>query len=351
MKPLAVLLALAAATVAAIIAIALVVSGSTENGETVTRTVAEVPLPGPTPDPTVDPDQTISPAQKQAESNTARGPDIHEDAKDETPPGVTPADLEHLQGAQPSGLREPKPLGGAELLSCRQHLVRNFSDRAPGTTVSMTVIHYTVSSPGSLDAIRNLFDTPSFAASSHILLEPSGRCELIVPYAKKAWTQGAFNSVADSVEIVCCLTDPSTEWWKAQPIIAKGLLASWIADRAKARGLPPKLVNPVGCTPQAGWTDHLRLECSNTHVDVGQHFPFRLVSRQVRRFYFAGATEVVWQVRAGGKTLHTQRAVKGPPSGYTRTVRWMRNGGATEVRQAEKELGHVSVRKVAIARS
>ena len=167
---------------------------------------------------------------------------------------MSEADVEEIEESRPEDLGPPLPVGGAQLLSCTSNPVRNFSTRAAGSVVSMPTLHYTVSTPGTLDAIRGLFDDPNFAASSHTLLEPSGRCVQIVPFSKKAWTQGAFNSVADSVEIICCRTDPSRAWWLAQPIIAKSLLASWIVDRLRARGLPPKLVDPIGCEPLAGWT-------------------------------------------------------------------------------------------------
>jgi hypothetical protein len=294
------------------------------------ETVTAAPVPG-TPDPVIDPDQ------EQTDANRPEGVDMHEDAKDETPPGVTPVEAEQARETPP-GVGLPQPLGGAELLSCPFQGVRNFSSRG-GARVSMVVIHYTVSSPGSLDVIQNLFDTSSFAASSHIGLEGNGRCEQWVRYSDKAWTEGAFNPVGVSVEIIARGTE-SREWWLSQSIIKNGLLASWIVDRLRANGLPPKLVDPVGCTPKAGWTDHNFLECGNTHTDVQPNFPYRKVQDQVVALFNAGQTRVVWRVMSSGEAL-VQRAR------YSRIVVWLSNHPDI-VRAEEKANGAVNLRKVTV---
>lgn len=305
--------------------------GSNED-QPATETVVEVPIPGPD-DPTIDPDQ------QQTDAERPEGIDAHEDAKDETPPGVTPAELKQAQSTPP-GVGKPKPVGGAQLLSCRDHFVRNFSDRTSGTKVSMFGYHYTVSSTSSFDAIWNLFNTPSFGASSHYLLGVGGRCERLVPTTKKAWTQGAFNSAMESVEIVCCTSDPPRSWWLDQPIIKNLLLASLTVDRLRARGLPPNLVDPDGCTPKAGFTDHNRLECGNTHTDVGSHFPWDVVAAQVKKIYNAGSTVAVWRALSGGKILEQKRT-------YLRIVAWERNHPGI-VRTAEAQNGSVVLKKVSI---
>ena len=71
--------------------------------------------------------------------------------------------------------------------------------------------------------------------------------------------------------------------------MTKGIIASIIRDRARARGLPLKLVDPNGCTPTAGITDHRRLECGNSHHDVDAaggtsstpNLPLDVIMRQV----------------------------------------------------------------------
>lgn len=304
--------------------------GTNEDAEAPpTETVIEAPIPGD--DPVIDQNQT------QDSLDRPNGIDAHEDAKDETPPGVTPAEAKEV--LEPvSGVGEPKPLGGAELLTCPFQPVQNFSSRA-GATVSEVVLHFTVSAPGSLDAIQNLFNTPSFAASSHIGLELNGRCEQWVKYGDKAWTQGSFNPVSVSVEIIARGTE-SKETWLNSAIIKQGLLASWVADRLKQFGLPPTRVNPEACTPIAGWTDHNALECGNTHTDVQPNFPYGVFRDQVKRFYTLGATRTIWRASSGGKIL-----VNRPT--YKKALRWMREHPVI-VQDAEKKNGEVIVRKLRV---
>lgn len=308
------------------------------------ETVTVVPIPDGTGGAVLDPDQ------EQTQAERPEGIDAHEDSKDETPPGVSEADVEQIEESRPAGIGKPQPLGGAENLSCQRRIVRNHSARASGSVVSMFVLHYTVSDPGSLNAIWGLFNTPSFGASSTYLLEPlTGRCELIVDPSRKPWTQGAFNSVSESVEIICCRSDPSRSWWMNTKIVKDGLLAQMVADRLKARGLPNRLVDPSGCTPLAGWTDHNRLECGNSHVDVGRNFPFDVLRDQIER-HFQPTQVNVWQVRSGGKGLWQTRArtIDGV-SGYDRALNWMRGPGEAKVRAAEKANGVVNVRHVAVS--
>lgn len=210
-------------------------------------------------------------------------PDVHEDSRDESPgkPGIENPPAAALKTAP--GVGKPQPVGGAQPYSCRPHFVRNYSDRVAGVRVSMFVLHFTVSAPGSLDAIRGLFNTPSFGASSTFGIELAGRCEQWVPFAKKPWTNGAANSASETVEVVTF--DRTRAQWLASPIIRDGTLAALVADRLKARGLPPKLVDPVGCSWKAGYTDHARLECGNTHYDMGANFPWDVFGTQVRRAY------------------------------------------------------------------
>ena len=247
-----------------------------------------------TPTVTIDSDNEFEAVDKREAADPTpadEGPMIHEDLRDETPPGAPKDAAEQINEGKTTGVAAPLPVGGAQNYSCTNHFVRNFSDRATGSRVKAFVLHYTVSRPGSLDAIRGLFDRPSFGASSHLGLEPSGRCEQWVAWNKKAWTQGAFNSAAESVEIICCNTVQTRAWWLAQPIIKNRIMASIVADRLRARGLPSRFVDPVGCDIQkAGWTDHNALECGNTHHDVTPNFPYDVFAAQVVAAYNGGIT-------------------------------------------------------------
>jgi Putative peptidoglycan binding domain len=54
-----------------------------------------------------------------------------------------------------------------------------------------------------------------------------------------------------------------------------------VRDRLRARGPPLRRVDPSGCTPRAGWTDHAAPECGNTHHDVLPNFPYDVLQRQL----------------------------------------------------------------------
>jgi hypothetical protein len=232
-------------------------------------------------------------------------PELHEDAYDETPPGVSRDEADEAL-VTPPGVGPGKAPAGAQNYRCERHYVENAWNRAAGSTVSMFVLHFTVSSPGSLQSIWRLFNTPSFAASSHLGLELDGECELWVPYTMKAGTQGAFNSASESVEIICCpKTDLSRKEWLDTPIIRRGILANIVADRLRIRGLPARLVDPEGCTPKAGVTDHDRLECGNSHWDVGKNFPWDVFIPQVRRFY-SGKDPRTTRIKRSHRILHAK---------------------------------------------
>lgn len=219
------------------------------------------------------------------------GPDIHEDAVDETPPGITRSMADDALVTPPNPLPNaieytPLPQGGANDYNCAENFVRNHSPRATGVKVSQFVLHFTVSPPGSLRGIWSMFNNPASGASSHILLELDGECEYIVPWDRKAWTAGAFNSASEQAEIVT--NNLTRNEWKASPIIRDAILARIVASRLKARGLPARRVDPEGCTPQAGLTDHDALECGNNHWDVGPNFPWGELMRDVKQIYKHG---------------------------------------------------------------
>lgn len=235
------------------------------------------------PDVVVDRDNSREAAEVQESSDPTpadEGPDIHEDAVDETPPGVPPDAAEEIVDSV-EGVRPPTHVGGAEPVECPTRLVRNHSSRN-GARVGLFVLHYTVSRPGSLDIIRRLFDTPSFGASSTFGLEPTGRCETWVRPSDKPWTNGAFNPVTETVEIIAMGTE-SRAWWLSQRIFKARILARLVWSRLRARGLRPRFVDPVSCAVPAGggWTDHNALECGNTHHDVKPNFPYDVLQRQI----------------------------------------------------------------------
>jgi hypothetical protein len=253
-------------------------------------TVAATPhgeLPGHAQALTVDTDNQLEPDEQAAAAEkrapAASTPDVHEDMRDETPPGVSAAQLaagrkDTAELAHDELVAPAKP-AGAQNYSCKTAPVRNqgaLTARRVGVA-----LHFTVSAPGSADAIRRLFDTPSFGASANALFEPlTSRCLLLVPFARKAWAQLAANSAYYSIEIVT--NDRSRASWLATDMFRRGTLAAFVRDLVKRIGAPMKFVDPVGCAFTPGITDHDHLECGNSHWDVGKNFPWDVFLRQVR---------------------------------------------------------------------
>jgi hypothetical protein len=273
----------------------------------------------------VDANQQVSRAEQAAEDH--RGDlGVHEDARDETPPGVTADERDHLLDEQrdvAKGL-DPQPVGGAQSVTCRRHPVVNQSAlSAPRVGVAL---HITVSPEGTRNAIWGLFNTPAFAASSNYVFELRGSdpCWQLVPENRKAWTQGTFNSAYVSIEIVSNLKTRAE--WLASPNFANGQLAALVRDISKRVGNPLKLVDPEGCTPLAGITDHLRLECGNDHVDVGTGFPWDVFIKQVRLgVHVSPLTKAEQRIRH--RACH--------PAGTGHTAHYWRHRARSQVRRLD----------------
>lgn len=205
------------------------------------------------------------------------------DLKDPTPEGVPKAALEKgdQKAEQKSELQHPQPVGGAQTLSCPAKFVRRVGSRR-GLSRLGFVVHYTVSrntpGRGDINAVRNFFRT--IEADSTYGIDFEGNCEQWKSSALAPYTQKSFNATSESVEIIATGSETRRQWMES-PLIKKGLLAELIRDRLRSMGSPLQFVDPVGCTPKRGWTDHNHLECGNDHTDVGKNFPFAYVQRQV----------------------------------------------------------------------
>lgn len=227
----------------------------------------------------------------RSKADEAGNIDVHEDTRDETPPGVSAAEI--AAGKKATGqladeiLVKPEEPAGAQAYSCPAAYVRNQSG-VQGRRVG-TALHFTVSSPGSLPIIRQLFNTASFGASSNFGIELNGRCQTWVPKSRKAWAQGAANSAYFSIEIVT--RDLTRKQWLAAPIIKRGILAALVRDLNRSVGAPLKHVNPSGCVWTPGIVDHDGLECGNSHWDVGKNFPWDVFIKQVRQGVEPTATD------------------------------------------------------------
>lgn len=281
--PRPVLLAIVILGLAALLAIVLIDGGGDSGGR------VEIPVTLPSGGAhkevrTVETDKDNNLDQGEQQEAKDAGIDLHEDTRDETPPGVSAKQLEAGKRATEADARKelvtPEKPGGAQNYSCKRRPVVNQSGlTGPRKGVAM---HFTVSNPGSLNVIFGLFNRSSFGASSNYGFELFNlKCEQWVPENRKAWAQGPANSAYVSIEIIS--KDRTRAEWLATPAFKRGTLAALVRDIMRRIGAPLRHVDPVGCTWPAGITDHDAIECGMTHWDVGKNFPWDVFMAQLRR--------------------------------------------------------------------
>jgi hypothetical protein len=200
----------------------------------------------------------------------------HADARDETPVGVSPQALEAGRQAQErlaetDQLPLVTPDAAPQQRGCTTALVKNYSTRR-GVRPRLFVLHYTVSpnrpGVGDVNAVVNLFNTPSFAASSNYVLDREAHCKYIVRESDKAWTQAAANSFAISVEII-------NSGHEGTLISGAGLrkLGVIVSDATRRWKIPLRRGAVSGCVPtRPGIVTHQMLgACGGGHVDVSPY--------------------------------------------------------------------------------
>lgn len=210
--------------------------------------------------------------------------------RDSTPDGVPAEKLEAAeqtadQYAEDHGVEEadaPIAQGGAQGYTCR----KSYQAQGYGafrSYFSMFVLHYTVSPNsagwGDVYSIKNYLNSVGLSAT--FVIDFEGHCLQTVPLDRNPYTQGGFNSYGVSVEIIATGKETRGDWL-ASPLFRQGILAALVRDVLKSHNLPVRFVDPVGCTPKAGYTDHNHLECGNNHVDVSPNFPFDVFAGQVK---------------------------------------------------------------------
>lgn len=197
----------------------------------------------------------------------------HEGLKNETPPGVPSDQIEAAREqqdklAQTDQLPIVSPDAAPSQRGCTSRFVRNYSSRR-GVRPRLLVTHYTVSPnrPGWDDvwAIVNLFNTPSFAASSNYVIDSEGHCAYIVRESDKAWTQATANPVSISIEVV----NTGREKTLAGPAGLRKIGLVW-ADAARRWKIPLQQGKVAGCmVVRPGIVDHHALgACGGGHFDV-----------------------------------------------------------------------------------
>lgn len=226
---------------------------------------------------------------EQVQEVNAGLPDKH--MRDETPALAEQLAPGQLTAAQKEAARiratqPPLPTAGATqgVPGCRTLFVQNQSSRN-GVRPQQVWLHYTVSHnvPGWADvlAVVHLFDTRSFQASSHFVIDAEGNCAYIVPIENKSWTEAAANPFAVGIEVIDFGNEPT--YMGTAGYAKLGQVSLTISQRT---GIPIVQGIVRGCVPiKRGFVQHADGGiCSGGHHDIN---PFSLV--QVIRLIQANA--------------------------------------------------------------
>jgi hypothetical protein len=161
-------------------------------------------------------------------------------------------------------------------------IVKNQSDRAPGSSIKLIVLHTTEghNRPG-LEDLKNLaswFNNPKAQASSHIGNDAEGNDARFVEDNKKAWTCAAYNSVSLNLEQIG-FSGTSQSIWLGKNMKQLLNTAQWIAYWSEKHNIPIRKARVFkGRVLRSGVIQHsdLGVEGGN-HGDCGEGYPFKHV--------------------------------------------------------------------------
>lgn len=253
------------------------------------------PDPGPTPAPTATGTPAVTPAATPEQPGPPGAPDVVAPAGDlqgapgdlrdvtpETVPGPVLEAAEDTADTKLEDLPPPVKLGGAQGYSCRP-MIQPRGYGAYRSRILMFALHYTVSAnvTGWSDVLSIVSYLNRVGLGATFVIDFEGNCAQALPLDRSPYTQGFFNPYVESVEIIATGRETRAQWL-ASPLIRDGILAALVRDRLTARALPLRFVNPNGCAPLTGYTDHNALECGNDHHDVTPAFPYDVFDRQVK---------------------------------------------------------------------
>lgn len=173
-------------------------------------------------------------------------------------------------------------------------IVKNQSDRAPGSSIKLIVLHTTEghNRPGTED-LKNLaswFNNPKAQASSHVANDAEGNDARYVSDEKKAWTCAAYNSTSLNIEQVgFSATSQST--WLSQNQKQLYNTAAWIAHWSEKHNIPIRKGRVFkGRVLLSGVVQHsdLGVEGGN-HGDCGEGYPFKHVLKLAKKIRKEGS--------------------------------------------------------------
>lgn len=110
----------------------------------------------------------------------------------------------------------------------------NVSDRAHGIVPYLIVVHRPVGSySGSIRTLCDDTRPPSQRVSAHLITDSNREATQLVPWDRKAWTCGAFNSASYNLEI-------DDDAWNGKDPAAFNTAARIVAFLCKRTGIPPR---------------------------------------------------------------------------------------------------------------
>jgi hypothetical protein len=144
------------------------------------------------------------------------------------------------------------------------------------------IIVHTAEGSTNVRSLGNYFAKASVQASSHVGIDDTEMAQY-VPYTEQAWTARSANPYADQAEL-CGFAKWTRADWLSHPGMLE-LTAQWIAERCKARGIPPvKLSAADVAARKPGVIGHVEITNGlkdGTHTDPGPSFPWDVVMARV----------------------------------------------------------------------
>jgi N-acetyl-anhydromuramyl-L-alanine amidase AmpD len=145
-------------------------------------------------------------------------------------------------------------------------------------TVRLIVLH-TTEGAQTIESLANWFKNPSAKVSSHVGVDnhQRGVCAEFVKRHHSAWAQGNYNSVSVCIEM-CTPAGAANGWsrdyWLSKQVRLLENCAQWVAEEAKAYGIPIVRLSPSQATGGGrGLCGHVDIQPKD-RTDPGKGFPW-----------------------------------------------------------------------------
>lgn len=180
-------------------------------------------------------------------------------------------------------------------------------------TVDLAVIH-TAESSVSAQQLADYFSRTDRQVSCHSIVDDHGRVD-VLPFTETAYAAPGANADGDQLEL-CGMAHWSRETWLHDHPGMLAEAARWLAERCRARQLPPVLLGPAELlADRRGITTHAAVSAAfhrSTHTDPGSGFPIDVVLGRVKTL-LTPPTPVAGAKPAGGVRMVPSRQVPAYP--------------------------------------